>query len=228
MDESIRIRKRRRPRLRTRLLIAAAALLAALTLCLAAVNGAVRAPVISFALEKARAMALSALNEAAICVLESGEISLPALEKTEEGGCLVITSDQALLNIAAAHITREAQRRMEALASGSTAVDLGTASGFVPLSGSGPRLEIRFSPLGSVSSDITASLRPAGINQSLFSVELRLSASVRVFIAGADRELEIESTVPLQRTVLVGQTPQVYTNVANEDDMLNLIPTELP
>lgn len=82
--------------------------------------------------------------------------------------------------------------------------------------------------MGSVGSRITASLKSAGINQSLFSVELILTARIRVFIAGADEELEIESTVPLQRTVLVGQTPQVYTNVANEDDMLNLIPNGLP
>ena len=59
-------------------------------------------------------------------------------------------------------------------------------------------------------------------------MELILSAHLRVFIAGAERELDVKSTVPLARMVLIGQVPQVYTNVANEDDMLNLIPTELP
>ena len=227
MDGMIMKRKRRRP-VKRRLLLRCALIIAAFVTAAALVNSAVRAPAISCAMERARAMAEQALADAAASCFESGGISLPELEKTVSGGVLAITSDQTALNIAAARVTRQAQRNIEGLAAERAEVDLGAASGFVPLAGSGAKVAVSFSPVGSVGSRVTASLKSAGINQSLFSVELVLTARIRVFIAGADEAFEIESTVPLQRMVLVGQTPQVYTNVANEDDMLNLIPNELP
>ena len=47
-------------------------------------------------------------------------------------------------------------------------------------------------------------------------------------IGGRSEEVEIKTAVPLCETVVVGAVPQVYTNVADEEDMLNLIPTDLP
>ena len=113
------------------------------------------------------------------------------------------------------------------MGSGGVSVDLGSAMGFVP-TGGGMDIRVGFTPKGSVTPHISANLRSSGINQSLFSVELTLTAHLRIFLAGIDDEMTVSNTVPICETVIVGKVPQVYTNVANEEDMLNLVPTSLP
>lgn len=224
MENRIVKRKRKRPARRIGLIAAASA--AAVLLVLCAVNSAVRGPVISAAKERAEEMVRRALNGAVANVLESA--SVPALETRENGAALIITADAAGLDLIAASIAGEAQEAISRMVRDGAAVDLGTALGFVPLSGRGPRLDIGFAPMGHAEAEVRPSLRSAGINQSLFTVELRLSASVRIFVAGTEEEIAAESAFPLCQTVIVGSVPQVYTNVANEEDMLNLIPTDLP
>ena len=82
--------------------------------------------------------------------------------------------------------------------------------------------------MGTVGVRAFSRLASAGINQTLFTVELRLTARLRVFAAGRSEEIEAVAQLPVCSTVIVGEVPQVYTNVANEEDMLNLIPTDLP
>ena len=83
-------------------------------------------------------------------------------------------------------------------------------------------------PFGSVTADAVSSLRSAGINQCVYSVDLKLTAHIQIVLGGRAQTVEVTGVNPICQTVIVGEVPQVYTNVANEEDMLNLIPTDLP
>ncbi len=224
MEQVVVIRKRKHGR---GLIRAAAAVLLILALVgVWAVNSAIRTPVIAAARERASELLAEALNKAVLDVLKEGGVPEPKCE--QRGGVLLISADTALLNVLAASMAQAAQDSIARIGREGASVDLGSATGFVPLSGSGPGVEISFVPMGHVESKLSPRLRSAGINQSLFTVELMLEAHVRLFIAGSEEELSVESTVPLCQTVIAGNVPQVYTNVANEEDMLNLIPNEAP
>lgn len=222
------IRKRKRKRSAKRVFIALAVIVTAAAVSLALINSALRGPIIGTARERVRELTSRAMNEAVIRVLEREGVFMPSLESTVTGGTVTVTADTAKLNLIVTEITHEAQELIEELGTEGVSIGLGAAMGLVPLSGSGPEVRAAFAPTGSVVSEVSSKLRSAGVNQSLFSVELTLTASVRFTAAGANEEVSVTASSPLIETVLLGQVPQVYTNVANEDDMLNLIPTELP
>ena len=154
--------------------------------------------------------------EALLSVTETGEESF------------LILADTARINALAAQMTAFAQERISGSGMEGVSLPLGTVAGLASLSGRGPMIDIRFTPIGGVEGTITSSLRASGINQSLFSVELNMTARVRLLLAGRDETVTVKTTVPICETVVVGKVPQVYTNVANEEDMLNLIPTDVP
>lgn len=200
---------------------AAAALLAVLT------SAAVRKPIAAMAEERVREQVSRAVTAAAAEAI--GENGLGLLEITQTGEeSFIITADAEKLNLLALSVTALAQERISALGREGASVELGTASGLMLLSGKGPVISVAFRQTGSVTYSVAPSLRSAGINQSLFTVDLTLTARILIPLAGMHDTLIVTNTVPLCQTVVVGKVPQVYTNVANEDDMLNLIPTDLP
>ena len=49
---------------------------------------------------------------------------------------------------------------------------------------------------------------------------------MEIVLPGVTKTAIIEAEVPIAENVIVGEVPSAYTNVASEEDMLNLIPTE--
>ncbi len=195
---------------------------------LISLNSSLKADFASIAEERVRELSQRALAEAVAELSEAGEDrGLLSITKTGEES-FIITADTASLNDIASRAVMSAQEKISSMGRQGADIELGTVSGAALLSGTGPKLKVRFEPMGNVGFRVVSRLSSAGINQSLFSVDLVFEASVRMIIAGAERTAQIKTTVPVCETVVVGRVPQVYTNVANEEDMLNLIPTDLP
>lgn len=200
---------------------------AACALLLAVLEIAVRAPLREAAYETARDEAARAMTRAVSEALADGEEGFLSVESAGEES-FVINADTVRLNRLIGAVTEGARELLKSSGSLGVSVGLGEASGLAALSGMGPRFNASFTPIGSVTAEPFSRLCSAGVNQSLFILELRLTARVLVRLAGRNEELEIKTTVPIAETVVVGRVPQVYTNVANEEDMLNLIPNEAP
>ncbi|MBO4385155.1 MAG: sporulation protein YunB [Clostridia bacterium] len=220
------IKRRRKRGARGVLIPLAAGLLAILILAAAAVKRTDSYLALA-ASERVREVAERALNLAAaetLAGLEEGFLSVTKLDDE----AFIINADTVSLG---RFITETVARADEALASLGrigASIETGTVTGLVPLTGEGRPITVRFKPIGAVHAQSAASLRSAGINQSLFTVSVILTVRIRVILAGRDELIEIKNTVPIAETVIAGRVPQVYTNVANEDDMLNLIPTNVP
>ena len=91
---------------------------------------------------------------------------------------------------------------------------LGTVSGITYLTGRGPRIRVTFTPAGSVYSEFCSTLSSSGINQSLYRVNLRLTASIRLIVLpGISRSIKVSSEAAIAESIIVGEVPQVYTNV---------------
>lgn len=226
----VQIRKRATRKGRRKKAIAAAVISAAAAVVAFAawLNAALGGPILSAAcvktLEKAERELTAACSEA---LGASGEL-VPGLIKSAEDGALIINVDAAALDALMTAAASEAQERLASLSDEAVKLKLGTVLGPAWLSGCGPTLKAGVTPMGTVSVKAASRLTSAGINQTLFTVELRLEARLSVFAAGRSEQIEASAQLPVCSTVIVGEVPQVYTNVANEEDMLNLIPTELP
>lgn len=181
--------------------------------------------------EAARASVARAASEALAFALSEAVSSteLPVISQTciSDESFIISVEPNALaaLTDSASALARE---RVGALGKTGVSVDLGSVSGSTLLSGRSSGLTVSFTPVGAVEAAARPKITSCGINQSLFTVELELSVSVHFLIAGRGETVQIKTAVPICETVVVGRVPQVYTNVAGEEDMLNLVPNELP
>lgn len=187
----------------------------------------VRRPVLLLAQERTRALAAGTMSFAVLAALEEQQGDMLSVTQTEGESYLVI-ADTAKLNYVASLASADAQRRMEKLGKEGVTVELGDASGLAMLGGMGPKINVGFTTVGSITAETVSSLKSSGINQCIYSVDLVLTAHVQFAIAGKAKVVEVQGITPICQTVIVGKVPQVYTNVANEEDMLNLVPNDIP
>ena len=169
--------------------------------------------------------AARAMNEAILEVLgtdAAGE--LLSVQTSNEGHISLLTADAGKLNLLAADCAGSAQNRIRDLGEQGVSVALGTLSGIPLLSGLGPRLSFRFTPVGMVQSAFHSEFRSAGINQTLHRITLQLTATIRIVLPGRAYSVTVMAQAPVAENVIVGDVPDAYTNVANEEDLLNLIP----
>ena len=107
-------------------------------------------------------------------------------------------------------------------------IPLGTITGISFLSGKGPAIHVSYTPAGSVQSQFSSEFTSSGINQTLYRVNIKLTASIQLVMPGIYELIRVSTEAAIAENIIAGEVPQVYTNVASEEDMLNLIPTDLP
>ena len=168
--------------------------------------------------------AARAMNEAILEVLGSDAGALLSVRESNEGHISLLTADAGRLNLLAADCAGLAQNKIQDLGEQGVSVALGTLSGIPLLSGLGPRLSFRFTPVGTVQSSFHSEFRSAGINQTLHRITLQLTGTVRVVLPGRAYAVTVMAQAPVSENVIVGDVPEAYTNVADEEDLLNLVP----
>ena len=53
-------------------------------------------------------------------------------------------------------------------------------------------------------------------------------STLRLILPGVTDTIQVSAEAAIAESIIVGDVPEVYTNVANEEDMLNLIPSDKP
>lgn len=183
----------------------------------------------ALAIARIRSVAARAMNDA---ILESmgDETNYARLIQVHESADRVymLQANTHKMNILAADCAEAAQERIAQMGDQGISIPLGTITGISFLAGKGPSVKVSFSPAGSVQSEFSSEFISSGINQTLYRVNLRLIASVRLVMPGVSETVSVQAEAAIAESIIVGDVPEVYTNVASEEDMLNLIPTESP
>lgn len=189
------------------------------------VNASIRPVLEGLASARVESASARAMNEAILEVLSTDAAGeLLSAQASQEGHISLLTADAGKLNLLAADAAAGAQRRIQDLGEQGVSVALGTLSGIPLLSGLGPRLSFRFTPVGMVQSSFHSEFRSAGINQTLHRITLQLTGTVRLVLPGRSYTVTVMALAPISENVIVGDVPNAYTNVADRDDLLNLIP----
>ncbi len=189
------------------------------------INANLRPVLLGLSSARVESAAAKAMNEAILEVLaSSGGTNELIHVRATESRVFLLQADSAKLNMLAADCANAAQERIAALGEQGVSVPLGTISGIPLFAGRGPRVRMRFTPAGAVKSSFYSEFRSAGINQTLHRVNLQLTANVRVILPGTSHTVSVEVGAPIAESIIVGDVPNAYTNVANEEDLLNLVP----
>ena len=183
----------------------------------------------ALAIARIRSVAARAMNDA---ILESmgDETNYARLIQVHESSerVYMLQANTHKMNILAADCAEAAQERIAQMGDQGISIPIGTITGISFLAGKGPSLKVTFSPAGSVQSEFNSEFVSSGINQTLYRVNLLLTASVRLVMPGVSETISVRAEAAIAESIIVGDVPEVYTNVASEEDMLNLIPTETP
>lgn len=181
---------------------------------------------LSLAQANARTLAVTVLNEAVQQVVQSGVSYDQLIHVTQgaDGQVNLLQADTAAMNRLAAQASALAQSLLESTDNQVVEVPLGAALGLTLLAGSGPKIRVQILPVGAISSRFETEFQSAGINQTRHRILLTLSAAVRLVIPTGAKTIEAATQVAVAESIIVGQVPDSFVDVADNDDMLNLIP----
>lgn len=145
--------------------------------------------------------------------------------RCDAGGNVTMLSARTLrMNELSTQTALTAQQMLDASKNETVHVPLGSVFGMPLLAGAGPRIEVRVIPIGSVAAQFVTEFESAGINQTRHKISLVLTTTVRLIAPNGSQRVEVSSKVLVAETIIVGQVPQSYVDVADQDDMLNLVP----
>lgn len=157
--------------------------------------------------------AVSALNEAAMQALQWNGVSydeLVFITRDGAGNVQSIEVDAQAVNLAARQTVSLAATKLSEVCAQGIKVPAGAFTGIELLAGYGPKVTFRTLPVGSASCDLVSDFRSAGINQTLHSLYLRVSAQVRIVLPSGTRELAAQTPVLVCESIIVGEIPDVY------------------
>ncbi len=183
----------------------------------------------ALAVSRVKSVAARAMNQAILDSLGESSDGAAVIKVRETGERVyLLEADAYRMNTLAAECAQAAQDLIGQMGEQGISIPIGTITGIPFFTGHGPKLKVTFTPAGSVQSAFDTEFTSSGINQTLYRVKLRLTASVQIVMPGVYQTVSVTSEAAIAESVIVGDVPQVYTDVANTDDMLNLIPTDVP
>ena len=173
------------------------------------------------AVAEAKSIATMSINTAVnqeLSVAEIGYDDLITLEMEAENRVTALKANTLEINKLRASLTVAIQSKVDQIQDSIVEIPLGTVVNNELLSGVGPNIRIQLAPVGFVETDITNSFSAAGINQTRHQVILSVSATIAIVMPAATEYAQVETSIVLGESVLVGKVPQNYTNIGSSED----------
>ena len=139
--------------------------------------------------------------------------SLAKIMENSSENIKAIETDTAKINRLKSAIIQSMQKNIDSHKSDTVYVPLGSCSNLYFLAGLGPKVPIRIYPVSIVNADFKESFDSVGINQVKHKLYLDVSMKmsfVGMMFAQSDT---VETSVLLNETIIVGDTPTYYGNV---------------
>lgn len=179
---------------------------------------------LNLAAAKASAIASTALRQAAEDALTDGMTEpLICVSRDEQGRIRLIEADARGMNLLSTRVTRLAQERLDALEGLQLGVPLGAMLGSTLLADQGPLIHSTVRQVGAVSAALETELCAAGINQTRYTVTLRLRCTLRLVLPIDSRTVSAEAAMVVAESIIVGEVPAAYLGTS-PDPVLNLAP----
>ena len=176
---------------------------------------------------RVESLAAKVMNDSILEILGSEEAQKALLNiYSSERGVYLLMANSARLNVIAADCAASAQQRIMALGEQGITIPVGTLSGIPTFAGMGPNIKLKFTPAGAVRSSFSSEFRSAGINQTLHRITLKLVATLRVILPGKSYSISVVAEAPIAESIIVGDVPNAYTNLADQQWLTSLVPRD--
>lgn len=164
--------------------------------------------------EKAMSIAtIISNNKATEVMAEHTYDELFTIEKDNNGNITMIKSNVIPINEIISDVAVRIQEELEKREDDIIQIPLGSVTGFKLLAGTGPNINIKIVPAGSVKTDLRSEFVAQGINQTLHRIYLQVDCQVTIVTPYDEISKEISNQVLLIENVIIGNIPSTYLNI---------------
>lgn len=219
---------RPRNRLQNKLLLILISIIVVAVLIFILIDQGIKPTIIAMSEAKVEYIAVLAMNNAVNKILGNNVkySDLTDVLTDKDGKISMVQYNTILINTLARDTSSLAQDEIRSLGAEGITVPLGSITKSKLLSGKGPDIKVTIIPVGSVSTNFSDEFKQAGINQTRHKIYLELKTQVRIVVPLGSDIISVSTKVPITETLIVGEVPNTYVNVQDEDQMLNLIPID--
>lgn len=90
----------------------------------------------------------------------------------------------------------------------------------------GPKIPVKLSLIGDITSEISTKVTNYGINNALIEIKLNLHLMEQVFLPLSSDKFELKTSVPLTLKLIQGTVPEYYSNGINQNSTPFILPIE--
>lgn len=173
-----------------------------------------------YASVQARNAVYTLINEQVENTLASQSVtydSLVTLVRDSDGRVCALTTNIAEMNSFKTKVTSLILEENQKLGQASFEIPLGILTGNELLSGYGPDISVRLTPVSAIESSYSNSFSSAGINQTRHQIMMNFSADVGLLLPGYTDKTRIDVQICIAETVIVGTTPQFFASMGYSD-----------
>jgi sporulation protein YunB len=179
---------------------------------------------------KARIIATQAINEAANRKIAKDDYKdLVTVMIDKDGKVTMLKIDPILMNKLATETTLAIQEELNGIDSKTLKIPFANIFGSQLLANTGPSINVRIQPIGSVKVDYKSAVEAAGINMARHNIYLYVETNIRIIAPFIRNDVGVATHVPISETIIVGEVPESYINVPKDNnEYLNFVPTQDP
>lgn len=174
-------------------------------------------PVIESTTEnEAKIRSINMFNSAVLQEMENNAVTysdLVTVTRDSDGTVQSITADMVKMNRLKAGIVNDIQTGINKDDDSTLYIPLGTILGGTLFHGLGPKVRFRMTLAGNVTADFKSTFQSAGINQTRHQIYINIHASVYSFLPGFDSTTDVDTSMLVAETVIVGSVPEVVANL---------------
>lgn len=160
--------------------------------------------IIAMAENKARIIATQAINEAANRKITKADYKdLVTVMIDKDGKVTMLKIDPILMNKLAGETTLAIQEELSNIETKSLRISLANVFGSQLLANSGPYIEVKIQPIGSVKVDYKSAVEDAGINMARHNIYLFVETNIRIIAPLIRNDVEVSTHVPISETIIV-------------------------
>ena len=181
---------------------------------------------LDMAFARAYSIAVETVNRAVKQVVAGG-VSYEDLIVTQmdaQGRVSMLRANTMRMNEIATKTALLAEKELNSIENQYINIPMGAALGIRFLAGYGPRIPVQILPIGAVQTNFDTEFVSAGINQTRHKIFLSLRTTISLIIPTGSQLVEVNSTVPIAESIIVGEVPDSFVDVSDMEDMLNLVP----
>ena len=179
-------------------------------------------PVIKrYAESVAETVMLNSANEAVIAVLKDEDITydeIAKLSRAEDGAVQSLEIDVYKINNLKSRISNEISRIIGGREEYKVSIPVGSFFDTPYTSGIGPKVPFKMQMTTTAFVDFTHEFRSAGINQVLHLIHIKINIRGSFVTAWYTGSITTQTTAIAAQTVIVGATPDAFTNVIEDVD----------